>query len=311
MSAPTRADRSQVVTETAVIQACQRLASHLGLGRVQPVVIGRHSNLALWLDPGPWVARVATGTAGPRAQAAWARREVTLARALSRAGAAVATPAPGDLAGPHVQDGWRLTLWQRLALHDTAPDPCAAGRALARCHAVLHDLPHDGLGEPTPPWSPLDETARLLAHPVIQARAGDDAGWVARRLAVLDRRVRHHRAPVQWLHGDAHLNNVRRLADGSPVWLDWEDACRAPLEWDLAGLVGAARVLGSDVDWAEAALGAWREVGRPVDEDLLDDCIELRALFVVAWTWWLGPDLAGRRERLAARLAWLRQRPGG
>ena len=44
---------------------------------------------------------------------------------------------------------------------------------------------------------------------------------------------------------------------------------------------------------------------------LLDACIEARALFVVAWTAWLGPDLPGRRERLAARLAWLRRgQPG-
>ena len=43
-------------------------------------------------------------------------------------------------------------------------------------------------------------------------------------------------------------------------------------------------------------------------EELLDACIEARALFVVAWTAWLGPDLPGRRERLAVRLAWLRRR---
>jgi Ser/Thr protein kinase RdoA (MazF antagonist) len=41
------------------------------------------------------------------------------------------------------------------------------------------------------------------------------------------------------LHGDAHQANVVG-ASGDLVWLDFEDACRGPIEYDL----GAARVLG-------------------------------------------------------------------
>lgn len=300
--------------EPAVIAACRDLARRLGLGVVQPLVIGRFSNLALRLQGTPWVARVATGTAGPRADAGWARREIALARALHEAGAPVGAPAPGELAGPHQQGGWRITLWHWLELRDAVPDPAAAGRALARCHAVLATLP-ERIGDlDTPAWAPLDEAQRLLAHPEVRRRAGADAGWVEARLQQLGAQLRAHPAPLQWLHGDAHLSNVRCTADGAPIWLDWEDACRAPLEWDLAGLVGAARVLGSDADWAEAALRGWREaspmIGPALDAALLERCIEARALFIVAWTWWMGPDQPGRRERLTARLAWLRQRAG-
>lgn len=297
--------------EASVVQACRALARRLGLGAVVPEVIGRHSNLALRLHPTPWVARVATGTAGPRSAAEWPLRELALARALHAGGAPVGPPAPAELAGPHHEGGWRLTLWQALTLAPTAPDPQASGHALARCHQVLADLPASlpGLGT-LAPWSPLDETERLLASPTVAAVA-DPTGRARcqTRLQHLRERLLAHDAPLQWLHGDAHLNNVRAGADGQPLWLDWEDACRAPLAWDLAGLVGAARVLGgAGAAWAEAALAAWRQQGPPLDEALLADCIEARALFVVAWSWQLGPDAPGRRERLAARLAWLAQR---
>ena len=298
-------------TETAVLAACRTLAHRLGLGDTTPRVIGRFSNLAVEMAPTPWVARVATGTAGPRAEPVWARREIALARALHDHCAPVGPPAPGTLAGPHTDDGWRITLWRRLELTEALPEPYAAGRALAACHAALRTLPGDladDLPEPAP-WAALDEAQRLLAHPEVRRRGGEDAAWVADRLAVIGTGLRAHPAPVQWLHGDAHRNNVRVEASGRVVWLDWEDACRAPLEWDLAGLVGAARVLGgADAGWPEAALTGWREVGPAIDEALLAACIEARAMFVVAWTWWLGPDQPGRRERLAARLAWLRAR---
>lgn len=303
--------------EAAIVRACRRLAERLGLGAgVAPVVIGRHSNLALWLDPTPWVARVATGTAGPRSEAGRARRELAIARALAEAAAPVAAPAPGGWAGPHLEDGWRVTLWQRLDLAEGPPDPTAAGRALARCHARLKTLPDVLAESPISPWSPLHEAERLLAHPQVRERAGSDLGWVADRLARLAGPVLNHPAPRQWLHGDAHLNNCRPLRSGEPVWLDWEDACLAPLEWELAGLVGAARVLGPLADseraWAEAALAGWRDAhssGPSIDETLLDRCVELRALFIVAWSWWLGSRTPQQADRLAARLGWLREPP--
>lgn len=299
--------------ERDVVTACLNLSRRLGLGPdVAPVVIGRFSNLALWLAPTPWVARVATGTAGPRAGLEWARREVGLTRALAQAGLGVPVPAPGELAGPHVEAGRRITLWQRLLLDDVTPDPRAAGQALAGCHRVLARLPIRLDGGIGPAWAPLAEARRLLDHPTVRERAGADAQWVTTRLDRLTDRARQHPGPAQWLHGDAHLNNVRALGEGTPVWLDWEDTCRAPLEWDLAGLVGAARVLGRpgnpEATWAEAALAGWREHGPAVDETLLDLCVELRALFVVAWSWWLGRAGPTSQARLDARLAWLRAR---
>lgn len=301
--------------EAEVSAACRALAQRLGLGEVRPRVIGRFSNLVLALEPTPWVARVATGTAGPRAEPVWARREIALARALGEGGAPVGAPAPGELAGPHEVVGWRITLWSRLDLRPDIPDAREAGRALAACHAVLVTLPGDLAADlPAPaPWAPLDEARALLAHPQVRQRAGADGVRLRARLDELAADLRAHSAPLQWLHGDAQVNNVRarHAQPAASVWLDWEDACRGPLEWDLAGLVGAGRVLGGlERGWAEAALVGWREAGPSIDEALLDTCIEARALFVVAWTWWLGPDQPGRQERLAARLDWLARRGG-
>ena len=98
----------------------------------------------------------------------------------------------------------------------------------------------------------------------------------------------------------------------SDLWLDWEDACRGPLEWDLAGLVAATRVLGGpDTGWAEAALQGWCRHGRALDEALLQDCIAARTAFVVAWSWWLGTPDPVRSARLKRRLEWIACKKSG
>jgi Ser/Thr protein kinase RdoA (MazF antagonist) len=203
-----------------------------------------------------------------------------------------------------------MTLWPLLDLHDAAPEPAAAGRALARCHAALRGLSHRGPDEDAA-WAPLAEALRLLEQPLVRQRAADaDHQLVRQHLQRLTVTLRAHPAPLQWLHGDAHLNNVRGSANG-PLWLDWEDACLGPLEWDLASLVAASRVLGTESDWPEAALAGWRSEGPPMDEALFDLCIEARTLFVIAWTWWLGPADPARAPRLAGRLKWLRAKNSG
>ncbi len=297
--------------EAAVAAACAALAARLGLGPVQPRVIGRFSNLALALEPLPWVARVATGTAGPRGDGAHARRELRLTRHLARHGAPALPPAPAALAGPHLAGPWSVTVWPRLALSGARPAPEAAGTALAACHLALQYLPARA-DDAAQDWAPLDEARRLLRTPEVSRAAGAaDHARVERLLDTLQARLHAHPAPRQWLHGDAHLNNVVDTPAG-PCWLDWEDACRGPLEWDLAGLVAATRVLGGpDADWAEAALQGWRRHGRALDEDLLQDCIAARTAFVVAWSWWLGTPDAVRSARLKQRLEWIACKKSG
>ncbi len=64
------------------------------------------------------------------------------------------------------------------------------------------------------------------------------------------------------VHGDAGLSNALEV-DGWVVWVDWEDAMRAPALWDAACLAATSLVLG-DHDDAEAALtGLGADPGDP------------------------------------------------
>lgn len=293
-------------SETELLRGANDLAQALGLGPTRSEVIGRFSNLAVALPPTPWVLRIATGTAKMRPGASWTARELTLGRALHAAGAPVAAPAPGHLAGPHWVAGCRSSLWQRVSVQTSVPDPQASGAALADCHRALREAPASALPEAAS-WGALDELERLLLQPALpQQVPAADLALVRTLSERCCRRLREAADTLQWLHGDAHLNNVVATPQG-PCWLDWEDAQRAPLAWDLASLVGAARVLGSHVEWAEAALQAWQRRAGQVDAALLAQCILARTLFVVAWTWQLGPQDPARQPRLQARLRWLRQ----
>jgi Ser/Thr protein kinase RdoA (MazF antagonist) len=46
---------------------------------------------------------------------------------------------------------------------------------------------------------------------------------------------------AQPLHGDAHPGNLPASRDGLP-WIDFEDVCRGPVEWDLATVMDVAAV---------------------------------------------------------------------
>lgn len=57
----------------------------------------------------------------------------------------------------------------------------------------------------------------------------------------------------QPVHGDAHLGNALETA-GGPVWCDFEDVIRAPVEWDLPCVMGGPLVPGKGVPEAPAVL---------------------------------------------------------
>ena len=285
--------------EAAVLRGAGTLAARIGLGHVEPRVIGRATNLIVALEPTPWVARSATGTVPIRDPWDFAWREVALARHLAAHQAPIVAPAPESLAGPHRQDGQVISLWQRVEVQGALVDPKLAGRDLATCHAVLR-----GYRGPGRENGFLAETAALLAHPQVQARArADDRARVADHLARLGERLRAQGPAVQHLHGDAHPRNVLNTTEG-PRWSDWEDTVIAPREWDLACLVASARSAGREVAWSQAALAAYGEH----NAGLLDLCVHLRVLFGVAWLWLLAGEHPRRQQALADRLAWIREK---
>lgn len=92
------------------------------------------------------------------------------------------------------------------------------------------------------------------------------------------------------LHGDAHLSNVLWSPEG-PLWSDLENACRGPVEYDLACL----RYRGlPEAETAIAAYGEHRDV---------DAVMPLLALQLAAWT-----QLVAERSECPAHHAEARRR---
>ena len=72
-------------------------------------------------------------------------------------------------------------------------------------------------------------------------------------------------APEQVLHGEPHPGNVLNTMNG-PLFVDFETACRGPVEFDLAHVPDAVSDLYSSVD-----------------QQLLDMCRELVLAMVASW----------------------------
>jgi hypothetical protein len=252
---------------TAVAAARAVAAAH-GLRTDDARVLHDGANVVLDLAPAPVVARVATLTSRVRADVRVPfGREVDLATALTAAGAAVVPPSDLLPPGPHLHDGTVLSFWRRIDLLPDRPTPQDAGRALARLHEVLAELPVPA----SPPLdTPLDDLGVFAARgaewdvppPLLDALAG--------RLDALRPRLG---GTVRALHGDPHPGNLLATADGW-IWGDLEDTCAGPVEWDLACLRSTGRLDG------RAALDAFP--GAPSDDELAR-WLELRRLHAAVW----------------------------
>ena len=219
-------------------------------------------SLMVHLRPAPVVARVATCMPKLRAPiAAWLDREIAATKFLSGHGAPVVAPSGELPPGPHEHDGFAISFWTYVQ-----PDPDRIATAddcsamLGDLHAVLRSYP----GEL--PMLGADDIPRGLE---LLDRAGDvlseeDADLLR---AAAERLRPFWETPggdVQPLHGDAHPGNLIATREDGLVWIDFEDVCRGPVEWDLATMMDPG---------AEAAHH------RP-DPEVMARCTELRALQV-------------------------------
>lgn len=127
-------------------------------------------------------------------------------------------------------------------------------------------------------------------------------GDTAALLRTLSGHIPMPEAEARPLHGDAHLGNV--LAPDR--WLDFEDTCADPVEWDLACLVASYHVFGEE---RRAGLLALEGYGDH-DRRLLAALVPWRVLFTAAWSCLDSALTAEPRPQTAHRLAWLRARYG-
>lgn len=287
------------ITRTGVAAAIA-LTRQLGLPAEDPQVLSNRGNLMVRLAPAPVVVRVATLTAqGRHEPAAWLAREVAVAGyAAARGGPAVA-PTSMVLPGPYRQDGLAVTLWDYVPPSPRRPAPAEAGAALAQLHHATAGCRAE-LGYLTP--------ARDLVSDGLAALERDD---------VLDPptldalRTRHARVlaelpmsgPSIVLHGDAHPGNLL-AADGGWRWVDLEETCRGPAEWDLAVLAGQSGA------GAEAALRGYADTAGCAlpSPASLAPFTRARLLEAAVWTLYMAHRYPARyrdgaRELLAAAMA--------
>jgi Ser/Thr protein kinase RdoA (MazF antagonist) len=110
------------------------------------------------------------------------------------------------------------------------------GQALQAFHNALADFP-----DPLPPLGEkLTRAAALFADPekTPKLTASD-----RRLLADVYERLQLARSNLEGtspLHGEPHEGNVLWTSDG-PLFIDFEAACRGPVQWDVAYLPEEAR----------------------------------------------------------------------
>jgi Ser/Thr protein kinase RdoA (MazF antagonist) len=224
----------------AGFRAAVEVAHQLGLATGEAHLIQETNNTVVWLRPHPVIAKVATRPGNFEDII----REHAVASALAAGGAPIAAPLPG--AGPveHPATGFVVTLWERLeGAHGPVPGPVVAA-ALRRLHHALAscavELPSFLAG--------LRRARRALADDTLVAALPSADRAVLRAaydglLADLAGRTFSERP----LHGEPHDGNSL-LTPAGLRWIDFENACRGPLEWDLAFLPDDAHALFGEID---------------------------------------------------------------
>lgn len=279
--------------------ACEVAEAH-GLIFEQAIVLQNLSNVIIHLAPTSVVAKVSTTTGTVRVGDAWFAREVAIARYLTAVGAPIIPVSAAIEPGPHQHLGLVLSFWGFVQILDEPFDPYQAGHALQVCHTALQHF--QGA---LPILALISEAQQLLDQLIAQSEfAAADVEMLLR----VSQRVagQLQQLPMQPLHGDPHSGNVLNTARGV-LWTDWEDVMLGPIKWDLASLVAAPYVFGTDRDKAEVALAGY---GRSFSGEALNWCIEARTFVALVWSIILhrqhpNPE---RQARIERRLDWFRNR---
>lgn len=255
------------------------VAAKLGIACDRPAILAEGLSTVVHLRPHPIVARV-TRVAHLIRSVDEVAGTVALARALP---GLVVPPSDQIEPGPHVADGRYVTFWAHV---DAVPaTPREAGSSLR----ALHDAARRFDGR-LRSFDPRPDALKIAAL------VGEEIGAVLRAAA---QRMDLPGLAWQPIHGDAHLGNA--LAGGQ--WLDVDEACSGPPEWDLACLRHRSFFLGELTGETREALEAYGSH----DERAVAALDPLVVLFTAAWgamAPFVGEPIGSRTRQ---RLDWLRE----
>jgi hypothetical protein len=242
-------------------EAAIDVGREFGILADDPLLVQETNNTVVWLKPHQVIAKV-----GSRVDSADALiREFEVASQLVPLRARVAAPLEGSAPVRHEATGLVVTLWNRVD-HDgsrSVPNRALA-RSLGEIHAALRQvtipLPSFRVG--------MTRARELLSDDErMAALAQRDRSYLRNCFDDLSRRLDASRFAEQPPHGEPHSGNCL-LGVAGPCWIDFENVCRGPREWDLAFLPEGARRLFRDVD-----------------HDLLGLLSTLNSVMVATWCW--------------------------
>jgi len=258
-------------------------------------VVYSGSNVHVHLRPAPVAARVMTGTVllhdDPNR---WLEREVSVLSFLAPSGIAV-RPSPLIAPGPYQHDGLWMTFCEWVAHQsqiELGDDAEKFAVALRDLHDELSTFTGD-LGGFLEVWCDIERLRRQLRP--TDAVSPEIIDSLHERLLALRTPVFEAPLPTQALHGDVSLSNLLSTRNGL-VWSDFEDACRGPLHWDVAGYAISLRDRGADSPFVARVLDqyGWS------DERALGAFMKAHDLYSEIWHLYDTQRRAGA-ERVARR----------
>jgi len=190
----------------------------LDVSRARAIRVGE--NAAVLLPASGVLAKVVADVASAD-QIRW---ELSVSSWLAEVGVPVGRPV---VSAPLLANGCVVSLWEYLA--DAGPaDLVTLARCLHQLHAV--PLPTRPLLNPVNPFARFDE--RLASARTLTA---DDRDFLAKLRDQLAAQWDHASfdLPASVVHGDAHMDNLLKTANGRLAFVDLESVAIGHPEWDL------------------------------------------------------------------------------
>jgi hypothetical protein len=261
----------QVSQAERAIAAAMSTAAALGLTVDDAVVLNDSNRLVVRMLPCDVVARVApiayhdigvySQWADYRARA---EAEVELVRRLGEMDCPVAVLDPRVKARVYVRDDFAIAMWTYFEPVQSELPPADYAQALESLHGAMRQIDVTT----THFMDRVADTQRWIASSDVTPDLSEaDRRLLADTLENLSLSIVERGAAEQVLHGEPHQGNVLNTRQG-PLFIDLENCCRGPVEFDLAWVPGEVS-----------------ERYANVDRELLDECRGLVLAIIAAHFW--------------------------